>query len=180
MPNSFLLYSYTHTTAVLQATTATPLWKHNLLLGMAFLRYQRLNPHPKSPINSPIEYVFWWLNPERSCSLYEILYPKRRIESYSIMSTTVSRNKILLNWGGFTAASPMPRQVYDLRGAGRLKRVLSLVMLGHTSSTTTSTTTKEQRHSLSTLKPWYGPTRSPAKKLFILGFVTSSLWQGCR
>ena len=29
-------------------------------------------------------------------SLYKILYPKRRIESYSILGTLVSPNKILL------------------------------------------------------------------------------------
>ena len=33
---------------------------------------------------------FWWLN------LIRLLYPKRRIESYSIMGTIVSPNKILL------------------------------------------------------------------------------------
>ena len=42
---------------------------------------------------------FWWLNPVRLYSLYKILYPKRRIESYSIMGTIVSPNKILLIWG---------------------------------------------------------------------------------
>ena len=31
-------------------------------------------------------------------SLYEILYPKSRIESYSIMGTIVSPNKLLLIW----------------------------------------------------------------------------------
>ena len=31
-------------------------------------------------------------------SLYKILYPKRRIESYSIMGTIVSPHKILLKW----------------------------------------------------------------------------------
>ena len=35
------------------------------------------------------------LNPVRLCSLYKILYPGR-IESYSIMRTIVSPNKILL------------------------------------------------------------------------------------
>ena len=38
---------------------------------------------------------FGWLNPVRSYSLNKILYPKRRIESYSIMGTIVSPNKIL-------------------------------------------------------------------------------------
>ena len=42
--------------------------------------------------------VFWWLNLVSLCSLYEILYPKRRIESYSIIGTIVSPNKILLKW----------------------------------------------------------------------------------
>ena len=42
--------------------------------------------------------VFWWLNLVRLDSLYKILYPKRRIESYSIMGTIVSPNKILLKW----------------------------------------------------------------------------------
>ena len=39
---------------------------------------------------------FWWLNLVRFHSLYKILYPKGRIESYSIMSTRVSPNKVLL------------------------------------------------------------------------------------
>ena len=40
--------------------------------------------------------VFWWLNLVRLYSLCKILYPKRRIESYSIMGTIVSPTKILL------------------------------------------------------------------------------------
>ena len=36
------------------------------------------------------------LNPERLYSLYEILYPKRKIESYSLLGTIVSPNKMLL------------------------------------------------------------------------------------
>ena len=36
---------------------------------------------------------FWWLNLVRLYSLYKILYPKRRIESYSIMGTIVSQKK---------------------------------------------------------------------------------------
>ena len=40
--------------------------------------------------------VFWWLNPVRLYFLYKILYPKKRIESYSILGTIVSPNKILL------------------------------------------------------------------------------------
>ena len=40
--------------------------------------------------------VFWWLNLVRLYSLYNILYPKRRIESYSILGTIISPNKILL------------------------------------------------------------------------------------
>ena len=39
---------------------------------------------------------FWWLNLVRLYSLYKILYPKRRIESYSILGTIISPNKILL------------------------------------------------------------------------------------
>ena len=39
---------------------------------------------------------FWWLNPVRFYSLYKIRYPKRRIESYSIMGTIVSPNKPLI------------------------------------------------------------------------------------
>ena len=34
-----------------------------------------------------------------SYSLYKILYPKGRIESYSMLSTIISPNKILLSWG---------------------------------------------------------------------------------
>ena len=43
-------------------------------------------------------YMFfaWWLNLVRLYSLYKILYPQRRIESYSIMGTIVPPNKILL------------------------------------------------------------------------------------
>ena len=41
--------------------------------------------------------VFWWLNLVRFYSSYKILYPKRKIESYSIMGTIISPNKILLN-----------------------------------------------------------------------------------
>ena len=41
---------------------------------------------------------FWWLNLVRLYSLCKILYPKRRIESYSILGTIVSPNKILLIW----------------------------------------------------------------------------------
>ena len=40
--------------------------------------------------------VFWWLNLVRLYSLYKILYPKRRKESYSILGIIVSPNKILL------------------------------------------------------------------------------------
>ena len=39
--------------------------------------------------------VFWRLNPVRLSSLYKILYPEGRIESYSILGTIVSPNKIL-------------------------------------------------------------------------------------
>ena len=39
----------------------------------------------------------WWLNPVRLHSLYKILYPKRRIESYYILGTIVSPKTILLN-----------------------------------------------------------------------------------
>ena len=46
----------------------------------------------------PLSSVFWWLNRVRLYSLYEILYPERRIESYSIMGTIVSPNKIRLLW----------------------------------------------------------------------------------
>ena len=42
--------------------------------------------------------VFGWLNLLRLYSFYKILYPKRRIESYSIMGTIVVPNKILLTW----------------------------------------------------------------------------------
>ena len=38
--------------------------------------------------------VFWWLNLVRLYSLYKILYPKRRIKSYSILGTIVSPKKI--------------------------------------------------------------------------------------
>ena len=41
--------------------------------------------------------IFWWLNLVRLYSVHKILYPKGRIESYSVMGTVVSPNKILLN-----------------------------------------------------------------------------------
>ena len=48
--------------------------------------------------------VFGWLKLVRLYSLYKILYPKRKISSYSILGTIVSPNKILLTWGlGFRA-----------------------------------------------------------------------------
>ena len=37
--------------------------------------------------------VFWWLNPVRLFSLYKIVYPKRRIESYSILGTKYAQIK---------------------------------------------------------------------------------------
>ena len=54
---------------------------------------------------------FSWLNLVRFYSLYEILYPKRRIESYSIMGIIVSPNKILLIW-------------WLCRGYGQLSRTI--------------------------------------------------------
>ena len=53
--------------------------------------------------------VFWWLNPVRLNFLYRILYPKRRIESYSMLGTTVSPNKILLIWGLASRVSINPK-----------------------------------------------------------------------
>ena len=50
---------------------------------------------------------FWWLNLVRLYSLYEILYPKRRIESYSIVGTIVSPNQILLIWRFRKLAVPL-------------------------------------------------------------------------
>ena len=41
--------------------------------------------------------VFLWLNLVRLYSFYKILYPKRRIDSCSMMGTIVSPPKILLN-----------------------------------------------------------------------------------
>ena len=35
---------------------------------------------------------FWWLNLVRLYPLYKVLYPKRRIQSYSIMGTIVPLN----------------------------------------------------------------------------------------
>ena len=67
--------------------------------GLQLPRFKRLGHHK------------FWLNTEpqpqlgrshetipavRLYSLYEILYPKRRIESYSILGTIVSANQILL------------------------------------------------------------------------------------
>ena len=41
---------------------------------------------------------FGWLDLVRLNSLHKIRYPKRRIESYSIVSIIVSPNKIRLTW----------------------------------------------------------------------------------
>ena len=38
--------------------------------------------------------------------LHKILYPKRRIESYCMMGTIVSPNKILLSWGDHISLVP--------------------------------------------------------------------------
>ena len=40
---------------------------------------------------------FWWLNPARLYPLYKILYPKRRIESYSILGTIISQIEYYLH-----------------------------------------------------------------------------------
>ena len=68
------------------------------------------NPNPpKSKSKHKRVAFFWWLNLVRLYSLYKILYPKRRIFSYSIMHTIVSPNKILLkrNYiGGLRRAPP--------------------------------------------------------------------------
>ena len=51
-----------------------------------------------SPLNL-LSSVFLVLHIVRLYSLYRILYPRRRIESYSILGTIVSPNNILLFWG---------------------------------------------------------------------------------
>ena len=51
---------------------------------------------------------FWRLNLVRLRSLDKILYPKRRIESYAIMGTIVSPNKILLVCISAAALHSMP------------------------------------------------------------------------
>ena len=38
---------------------------------------------------------FWWLKLVRLHALHKILYPKRRIKSYSILGTIVSPSKML-------------------------------------------------------------------------------------
>ena len=65
---------------------------HNKSLGN---ETESLNPTAKENTN-PNPKTFWWLNPARLYSLYRLLYPKRRIESYSILGTVVSPQKILL------------------------------------------------------------------------------------
>ena len=54
----------------------------------------------------------------RLYSLYKILYPKRRIESYSIMGTIVSPSKLLLRWiwGGCHNYGPL--WAFLIRGLG--------------------------------------------------------------
>ena len=54
--------------------------------------------------------VFWWLSPVRLYSLYNILYPKRRIESYSIIGTIVSPNKIS---GGFPSYETPSMEAFE-------------------------------------------------------------------
>ena len=45
---------------------------------------------------SQVSSVFLVVEPSKIIFLYKILYPKRRIESYPIVGTIVSPNKILL------------------------------------------------------------------------------------
>ena len=59
---------------------------------------------------------FEWLNLVRIYSLYRVLYPKRRIESYSIVGTIVSPNKILLNWDFTSQRQTRGRSREHLRG----------------------------------------------------------------
>ena len=55
---------------------------------------------PRFFLTSPhMSSVFWWLNPVRLCSLHENTITKRRNESYPILGTIVSPNKILLTLG---------------------------------------------------------------------------------
>ena len=54
--------------------------------------YREAGLKPEPNVSS----FFWWLNLARLYSLYKILYPNRRIYSYSILGTIVSPNKILL------------------------------------------------------------------------------------
>ena len=49
------------------------------------------------------------IEPSKIIFLYEILYPKRRIESYSILGTIVSRNKILLTCKAQTHTTLNPK-----------------------------------------------------------------------
>ena len=62
--------------------------------------------------NSHVSSVFFgWLNLIRFYSLYNILYLKRRIESYSIIGTIIFPNKILLTCASSAASSgilPLP------------------------------------------------------------------------
>ena len=58
---------------------------------------------------------FLWLNPVRLYSLHEILYPKTRIESYSILGTIVSQNKIPLT-------PPLILREHSLAALQELKR----------------------------------------------------------
>ena len=41
-------------------------------------------------VGKQLSSVFWWLSPVGLYSLYKILNPKRRIESYSILGTIIS------------------------------------------------------------------------------------------
>ena len=47
------------------------------------------------PYYDQLSSVFLVVKPSKFISLYKILYPKRRIKSYSILGTIVSPNKIL-------------------------------------------------------------------------------------
>ena len=58
--------------------------------------------------------VFWWLNLVRLYPVYKIVYPKRRIQSCSLLGTIVSPNKkkkktTHLGWvyQGFQACTPV-------------------------------------------------------------------------
>ena len=86
----------------------------------------KASSNTRMPIDVYMSNVFWWLNLVRLYSLCQKLCPKRRIESYSTLGTTVSPNKILFMrcWPTRTypCLDPTPLKGIGLGGLAALDR----------------------------------------------------------